>query len=189
RCVEAYNDFLQEWASADPRRLITIMSLPFWDIDAAVAEVERCADKGFRGILFTGEPQRFDLPPLGSSHWDPLWSVAQATGFPLHFHLGGGEETKGTRLGAEAERMTITRPGTFAYIQTSLLMKNAAQCADLITSELLARFPDLKFVMVESGIGWIPTVLEMTDYIYEAFAGPSDYVPSQLFRRQVYSTV
>jgi uncharacterized protein len=188
-CVQAYNDFLQEWASADPRRLITIMSLPFWDIDAAVAEVERCTDKGFRGILFTGEPQRFGLPPMGSPHWDPLWSVAQAAGFPVHFHLGSGEDSAGTRLAAEAERMQITRPGTFAYLQTSLLIKNAGQCADLITSELLARFPDLRFVMVESGIGWIPTVLEMTDYIYTAFSGHNEILPSDLFRRQVYSTV
>ena len=40
-CVRAYNDFLRDWAIADPRRLITIMSTPFWDVDAAVAEVER----------------------------------------------------------------------------------------------------------------------------------------------------
>src|SRR6202035_3692545 len=42
-CIRAYNDFLHEWASADPRRLITVCSIPFWDVDASVAEVERCA--------------------------------------------------------------------------------------------------------------------------------------------------
>src|SRR5579872_1023545 len=75
-CVRAYNDFLHEWASADPRRLITVASLPFWDVEASVAEVERCAELGFRGILFTGEPQRFDLPTLGDPSWDPLWGAA-----------------------------------------------------------------------------------------------------------------
>ena len=33
-----------------------------------------------RGILFTGEPQRFGLPVLGEPHWDPLWAVAQDAG-------------------------------------------------------------------------------------------------------------
>jgi hypothetical protein len=43
-CVRAYNDFLRDWASADHRRLITIMTTPFWDVAEAVREVERCAD-------------------------------------------------------------------------------------------------------------------------------------------------
>ncbi|MCZ6666239.1 MAG: amidohydrolase, partial [Gammaproteobacteria bacterium] len=42
-CVQAYNDWQTEWASADPRRLLPITSTPFWDVDAAAAEVRRCA--------------------------------------------------------------------------------------------------------------------------------------------------
>src|SRR5579872_257320 len=61
-CVSAYNDFLAEWCGADPNRLLGVMATPFWDIDATVAEVNRAADLGLRGILFTGEPQRFGLP-------------------------------------------------------------------------------------------------------------------------------
>ena len=73
------------------RRLITIMSMPFWDIDATVKEIERGVDAGHRGILFTGEPQRFGLPFLGEQHWDPLWSIAQEAGLPIHFHIGSGD--------------------------------------------------------------------------------------------------
>ena len=32
-CVQAYNDFLTEYASADPRRFVPIVALPFWDMD------------------------------------------------------------------------------------------------------------------------------------------------------------
>ncbi len=39
-----------------------ITATPFWDVDATVAEIERCAALGHRGILFTGEPQQFGLP-------------------------------------------------------------------------------------------------------------------------------
>jgi predicted TIM-barrel fold metal-dependent hydrolase len=161
------------------------MSLPFWDIDAAVAEVERCTEKGFRGILFTGEPQRFGLPILGNSHWDPLWSVAQAAGFPIHFHIGAGDDSPQLT----PERLQATgREGSSAYLATSMLMKNAAQTADLISCGLLPRFPDLKFVSVESGIGWIPTVMEMTDYAVQQWSTKYELLPSELFKRQVYST-
>ena len=56
---------------------------------------------------------------------------------------------------------------------------------------MLVRFPELKFVSVESGIGWIPFVLEAADYSYlEARPGRTcewDMLPSEYFRRQVYA--
>jgi len=67
-CVQAYNDWQTEWASADARRLLPTTSLPFWDVTAAVKEVRRCASMGHKGILFTGEPQSFGQPLLGDRH-------------------------------------------------------------------------------------------------------------------------
>jgi predicted TIM-barrel fold metal-dependent hydrolase len=65
------------------------------------------------------------------------------------------------------------------------------QVADLLTSGVLPRFPDLKFVSVESGIGWIPFVLEAVDHSYlEARhhrTSEWDMLPSDYFRRQVYA--
>jgi predicted TIM-barrel fold metal-dependent hydrolase len=187
-CVEAYNDFLRDWASADPRRLITIMSLPFWDIDLAVAEVERCAGAGHRGILFTGEPQGFGLPFLGERHWDPLWSVAQEAGLPIHFHIGSGD----TSTSFQPDRVAAHgSAAAYVYAATEMFLKNGLQVADLITSGVLPRFPDVRFVSVESGIGWIPFVLEAADYSY--LEGRADHrsewdmLPSEYFRRQVYA--
>jgi predicted TIM-barrel fold metal-dependent hydrolase len=188
-CVRAYNDFLRDWASADARRLLTIMTMPFWDIDEAVKEVERNVDKGHRGILFTGEPHRFGLPYLGEAHWDPLWSIAQEARLPIHFHIGSGEMT--SSFGPER----IARYGTaatYAYTSVEMFLKNGLQCADLITSGVLPRFPDLDFVSVESGIGWIPFVLEAADHSYlEGRPGRTsewELLPSEYFARQVYST-
>jgi predicted TIM-barrel fold metal-dependent hydrolase len=161
------------------------MSLPFWDVDASIGEIERCAPLGFRGILFTGEPQRFDLPTLGNPHWDRLWAAAQAAGLPVHFHVGSGED------GSEQtpERLATTgQNGTVAYAAARLVLKNGIQTADLICSGVLPRFPDLKFVTVESAMGWVPTVLEQTDYIYRAYSGSDENLPSEMFRRQVYCT-
>ncbi len=187
-CVHAYNDFLRDWASADPRRLITIMSLPFWDIDATVAEIERNASSGHRGILFTGEPQRFGLPFLGERHWDPLWSIAQEAGLPIHLHIGSGD----TSSSFTPERMAAHgTAATNAYTSTEMFLKNGLQVADLLTCGVLPRFPDLQFVSVESGIGWIPFVLESADHGYLAgridHASEWDLLPSDYFRRQVYA--
>ncbi len=190
-CIEAYNDFLHEWASADPRRLITVCSVPFWDVAASVAEVERAAGMGFRGVLFTGEPQRFRLPTLGDPSWDPLWAAARDAGLPVHFHIGGGEDNIQDLM--TPRRASHGAAGAEAYAATNLFMKNGIQCADLITSGVLARFPELRFVSVESGIGWLPFVLEVADYSYLGASSASrvssdGLLPSELFRRQVYAT-
>ena len=187
-CVQAYNDFLRDFASVDARRLITIMATPFWDIDATVAEVQRGASLGHRGILFTGEPQRFGLPFLGDRHWDPLWSAAQDAGLAIHFHIGSGDSAPSFT----PERIAAHGSGAaYAYTSVELFLKNGVQVTDLITSGVLPRFPDLRFVSVESGIGWIPFVLEAADHSYlEArpdHASEWELLPSEYFRRQVYA--
>ena len=189
-CVRAYNDFLREWCSADDRRLIGIISIPFWDVEASVDEIKRCAEWGIRGILFTGEPQRFGFPLLGDHHWDPLYATAQEMGLPIHFHIGGGEDSRDPLTMRQA---VYPLAGAEAYTAVNLFMKNGIQCADLITSGALNRFPDLKFVSVESGIGWIPFMLEAADYSFLGAFSPgrrrgAELLPSELFARQVYST-
>lgn len=188
--VRAYNDFLADWTSIAPERFISILSLPFWDLEASVAEVERGASLGFKGALFTGEPQRFGLPFLADRHWDPLWSAVRDTALPVHFHIGGGEG-ESTEM---TDRMGVQgHPGATAHAAVNLFMKNGIQCADLILSGVLERFPEVKFVSVESGVGWIPFMLEAADYSYLGAFRPgrtrtTELLPSELFRRQVYCT-
>jgi predicted TIM-barrel fold metal-dependent hydrolase len=187
-CVRAYNDFLRDWASADHRRLLTVMTTPFWDVDAAVAEIERGAAAGHRGILFTGEPVRFGLPHLGDPHWDRFWAAAQDTGLPIHLHLGSGDTTTSFTPDRIAAHGTAS---TYAYTSTELFLKNGLQVADLLTSGVLPRFPGVKVVSVESGIGWIPFVLEAVDHAYLEGRTNRDsqweLMPSEYFARQVYA--
>ncbi len=123
-CVRAYNDWMTDWCSVDPRRMLAVTATPFWDVDASVAEIERCAEAGHRGVLFTGEPQRYDLPFLGDPHWDPLWAAAQDAGLPVSFHIGSGDIASGFSPG----RIKAHGPGG-AYVSTSvsLFLTNGAQ--------------------------------------------------------------
>lgn len=188
-CVQAYNDWLIDWSSPAPERFIPIMAIPFWDIEATVAEVQRAAANGHKGILFSGEPQELGLPYLGDPHWDPLWSVAADTGLPISFHIGSGDFTKDfspERIAAHGVGPTTSR-STIA-----LFLKNASQVTDLLLSGVLPRFPTTRFISVESGVGWVPFVLESADYTFEysqvARERPEfEMRPSEYFRRQVYA--
>lgn len=187
-CVKVYNDWQSEWASADPRRLLPITSTPFWDVTAAVAEVRRCAAMGHRGILFTGEPQSFGQPVIGDPYWNPLWEAAVELGLPVSFHIGSGN----MEAGLQQQKMKVYgRMAAFTEISVAYFMRNGVQLADLLLSGVLARYPAIKFVSVESGIGWIPFLLEALDY---QFVGNRvveerpdlDMLPSEYFARNVY---
>jgi predicted TIM-barrel fold metal-dependent hydrolase len=188
-CVRAYNDWLIDWCAPDPRRFIPIMATPFWDVDATVAEVERAAGLGHRGILFTGEPQTFGQPYLGDRHWDPLWRVAAETGLSVNLHIGSGD------VGASFPRARVKAHGmgaTLVNTSVDLFLGNALQVTDLLLCGVLPRHPDVRFVSVESGIGWVPFVLESTDYCFEYSTVRTDQPqftmrPSDYFRRQVYA--
>ena len=55
--VRAWNDWmLDEWCAAYPERFIPQTLVPLWDVPAAVAEIERCAEKGSRAVLFVENP-------------------------------------------------------------------------------------------------------------------------------------
>jgi len=188
-CVRIYNDWQTEWASADERRLLPITSIPFWDVAAAVKEVRRCAAMGHKGILFTGEPQYYGLPLIGEPHWNPLWEVAVELDLPLSFHIGSGDMTEGL---VKSRIAAYGKMAAFTELAVDIFLRNGLQLNDLLMSGVLARYPQIKFVSVESGIGWIPFMLEALDY---QFRGNSvaeehpefDRLPSEYFARNVYA--
>ena len=188
-CVQIYNDWQTEWASADSRRLLPITSTPFWDVNAAATEVRRCAAKGHKGILFTGEPQFWGQPLLGDPYWNPLWETAVELDLPISFHIGSGNMEAGLLQNKIA---AYGKMAAFTELSVDIFLRNGIQLNDLIMSGVLARYPKIKFVSVESGIGWIPFVLEALDY---QFYGNSvaeehpefDMLPSEYFARNVYA--
>ena len=49
-CVRAYNDFQTDFCSVSPKRLIPLTNLPFWELDASIAELERCHEMVHKGV-------------------------------------------------------------------------------------------------------------------------------------------
>jgi predicted TIM-barrel fold metal-dependent hydrolase len=188
-CVRAYNDWLIEWMEPDPRRFIPVMATPFWDVDAAVAEIHRCREIGHRAILFTSAPQDFGMPLIGDAHWNPIWSAAQDVDLPISLHIGSGD--------FQDQLMNPDRFATHGIGPTttsgsmSILLTNAIQLMDVVMSGILPRNPRLRMVSVESGIGWMPFVKEALDHGFaytnvskekpEFTKRPSEYMREQIW--------
>jgi len=84
------------------------------------------------------------------------------------------------------------RMAAFTDLAVEIFLRNGIQLSDLLMSGVLARYPKIKFVSVESGIGWIPFMLEAMDYQFQgngvAEEHPEfDLLPSQYFARNVYA--
>ncbi len=187
-CVQAYNDFLVEWCSADPKRLIPVMASPFWDVDAWVREIERCAKTGHKAVLACNQPRAWGEPALFDPHWDPVYAAAQDHDLSISFHIGGGSFED---MAAEFE-LGGGPKANFARVSSTIFADNSKQIADVTFGGVCHRFPNLKLVSVESGVGWIGSALEAMDWQWRnggvAKEHPEyDLLPSEYFERQIYA--
>jgi predicted TIM-barrel fold metal-dependent hydrolase len=178
-CVSAWNDFiLDEWCAAAPDRFIPMMLVPFWDVELAVAEVQRTAAKGAKAISFSEAPHRLGLPSYHSDHWDRFLAAAQDADMPLCLHFGSG--------GAP----DVAPDANFAVAIALFGMNSQFATVDLLFSPVFHKFPQLRVALSEGGIGWIPYVVERLDYVWERhrwYTGVNvDARPSDLFRDHIF---
>jgi uncharacterized protein len=188
-CATLYNDAMAELQDQAGGRLFPMALLPWWDIEASAAEAQRAAAMGLRGVNMTSDPQQGGAPDLGDTAWDALWVVCADLGLPVNFHIGASE-TSLSWFGS-SPWPSNGEDQKLAIGSAMMYLTNARVLANLIISGLLERHPKLKFVSVESGIGWIPFVLEaLTHQLGETSPGALDHLslsPLDYFKRQVYA--
>jgi predicted TIM-barrel fold metal-dependent hydrolase len=185
--VRAYNDYQTDFCRADPHRLLAVTSLPFWDLDETLAEIDRCAAAGHKGIVFTQDPSAFGLPQLTDRYWDRMWASAQEKGLPVNFHIASGDMS----LMDNAGHVDNGAHANYASMGVSFFMGNARTIAQLICGGICHRFPELNFVSVESGVGWLPFALAALDWQWKncgvALEHPEyELLPTEYFKRQIY---
>ena len=189
-CVELYNDAMAEVQEESAHRLLPMPIMPAWDIQECVREAQRCAEMGYRGVNMTADPQDSGSPDLGDRAWDPFWEVCAGLHLPVHFHIGASQ-TALTYFG------TTFWPSQDDYVKpaiggASLFQNNSRVLLNSAYSGMFDRHPDLKMVSVESGIGWVPFMLEAMDYELEENApewfDKLEKLPSQYFRDNWYAT-
>jgi predicted TIM-barrel fold metal-dependent hydrolase len=189
-CVQIYNDAMAEVQAESGMRLLPMPVLPAWDVEASAKEAERVAGLGLRGVNMTSDPQDLGAPDLANRAWDQVWEVCADLELPVHFHIGASLTTMtyfGTYpWGSQDEDTKLAIGGTLLFIG------NARVVANIILSGMLDRHPTLKMVSVESGVGWIPFILEALDYEMSENAPKQlaalSMLPSEYFRRQLYAT-
>jgi len=198
--MRIYNEWLADFCSTHPERFAGLASIPNNPIDDAIAEVERVAKRGaVRGLDIANSP---DLKPLWDPYWNPLWDAIDNSGLPLHFHTIGTRLPEGlqqlvsmgsdlTRAGADvtAEEKRLARVAFATYL-TGFQINMAQILTSMIFGGVLERYPRIRMVLGEAGIGWIPYVLWRMDGEWEdQFKDLSlTMPPSGYWRRQCFAT-
>ncbi len=187
--IRAYNDFMIEFTAPAPDRFAAMAVLPLWDIQASVKEVERAVKLGHRGVLLSGAPHEHGWPYLSDKAWDPLWAAIRDANVPVSFHAGGGDFADDFLSAGRYKTDGVHANYCRSTVLTFLLV--GAQMADLLTSGVPQRFPELRFACVESGIGHLNFCLETLDYHYnvaQLWKHRPEFkeLPSETFRKQIF---
>jgi len=189
--IRAYNDWLHDaFCAQAPDRLVGIAQMPGTGIDDALAEMRRCHAKGMKGIVLSAWPSgNLNLSPAD----DPFFAEAEKLGLPVSIHISLASKARvAPKPKTPLEEKAARGEGTGGR-QVSTLSGAGLDTMPLLVGEIVLtgvhdRFPNLKFVSVEAGIGWVPYFLEQMDDRYDRNrhwakvkldrAKPSDYIRS-----------
>ncbi|HKZ03969.1 MAG TPA: amidohydrolase family protein [Methylomirabilota bacterium] len=180
--MRIYNEWLAGFCAAHPDRYAGLACIPSLSIEAAVTEIERVAKRGIaRGIEIANS---HDMPRLWDPVWEPVWRAAATAGLPVHFHTIGAKRADWSTMPPRVQRVA------FATHITGFQLHMADVLMSVIFAGVLERYPALKLVIGESGIGWIPYVLDRMDLEWEDQFKDLDLTmrPSEYWRRQCKAT-
>jgi len=180
-CVtHIYNGWLAEFCKKAPDRFAGIGCLSSAHPETAARELRRCAELDLRGAELG---MSHDMLPLWHPDWEPIWRAAHETGVPVHIHTIGPRAD--TRFMNEPR---FYRPWLATHI-TAFQIPMMAVCAAILFGGALERYPNLRVVIGEAGIGWLPYALERFDYEWEdQFRDLLPRPPSEYWRRQMFAT-
>ncbi len=177
-----YNEWLADFCDTHPDRYAGLACIPNAPVEAAVEEMRRVIKRGgVRGLEIANS---YDIVPLWDPQWNPVWEVANEAALPVHFHTVGERRPDFEKLPPQlalVER-AVHISGFQMYMATTLM--------SLIFAGVLERYRNIKIVIGESGIGWIPYVLDRMDAEWEdQFKDLSlTMQPSEYWRRQCRAT-
>jgi predicted TIM-barrel fold metal-dependent hydrolase len=183
--TQIFNDAMAEMQVDSGNRIFPMALLPWWDVKKAAAEAERCSKMGLRGVNINSDPHLHDLPPLGDAYWNPLWDVCEANGLPVNFHIGASDSSTSWFYNASWPNSSMNQ--MLALSGVMLFVDNLRVMGNILMSRFLEKRPNLKFVSVESGAGWVPYLLEALEYMSKESGVTYDIPPTEIFRRQIFA--
>ena len=162
-CSEVFNDWMAEFISYDPQRLVGIGVIPMYDVAWAVEELNRTLNKGLNGPMINCQPPD-GCPPYRDPVYDKFWAAAEEAGVPITLHILTGRVVDAlflARIGQTPEE-TSANPGLWIdlFIEIQTVLAN-----DFIYGGILDRFPNLKVLCSEFEVSWIPGFMARLDQI------------------------
>ena len=179
--ARAYNRWASDtFGSATDRLLLTGAIGSCSDIEATVAELRWLADHGFAATFAPGFLRYPGQAPLFDPYWEPVWDVCEEVGLTLVVHAGYGFEQgllfdTMERVHREIEESNATDQERMMRFATEVFTgeffsdtRSRRPMWQLMFGGVFDRHPDLKLLMTEVRLDWMPETFAHLDAIYEA---------------------
>jgi predicted TIM-barrel fold metal-dependent hydrolase len=203
--AEAWNRWASDTFGSEATRFLVVAALgPCTDIDVAVADVHRNADRGFVGTYGPGYVRPEGLAPLWDAHWDPFWAACAARDLAVVVHAGFGWEQGVAfphfeqiyldaveKYGTDDPSVLLTessaiKPATLEFFQEFATSVRPRQPLwQMLLGGVFDRHPELKLVLTEIRGDWIPATLR---YLDEVWAAHRDDLPARRPPSEYWST-
>ncbi len=184
-CMRVYNEWLAEFCAVAPARFFGAAQLPLLEGDdenvrQTIAEARHAKKLGLRAVML---PHRVQLP-YDAPSFDALFAELQDLGLPISIHVSTGILVPFlTREGGRAGK---------AVLATTCKTSLSQAVIELLWGAVPSRYPRLRFVMTEGGIGWIAFVTNWLDHWWEDhrhhLEPKLDERPSFYFHRSFWAT-
>lgn len=175
----AYNRWIVEHVLPQEPRMKAMIYLPFNTPEAAEKTVKRFLGKpGVAGFVVTSTRYQ----PVHANEYMRLYAMLEEAGAPIAFHAHHNWQNEYTK--------TLNRFISMHAI--SFVLSNMIHLTNWVINGLPERFPKLKVVWIESGLAWVPFIMQRLDHEFmmrtsEAPALkrlPSDYMREMFFTMQ-----
>jgi hypothetical protein len=166
------------WLDRDPRLRASIV-VPPHSPDLAAEEIERvAADPRFVQVLLLAMTEI----PLGRRLMWPIYRAAEKHGLPIGIHAGSSFRHPPSAGGW----------GSF-YLEdyVSYAQGHAAALNSLLAEGVFQKFPDLRVVLIESGVTWLPASLWRVDKTWRGVRAEVPWLnrlPTDIVRERVRLT-
>jgi predicted TIM-barrel fold metal-dependent hydrolase len=181
--LRAYNDWMiDEWCGSVPGRFIPCQVPWLADPEVAAGEVRANAERGFRAVSFPETPDRLGHPSVHSEAWDPFFRACEETETVINLHVGSSG--------------VVTKPSDYSPsdVVVALFPVNGLMAmVDWLYARVPIRFPNIKVVLAEAGVSWVPMMMERLARSYRHTDASevwshNDPHPNEVVRRNFWFT-
>jgi predicted TIM-barrel fold metal-dependent hydrolase len=174
--ILAYNRWFTERILAREPRIKSLLALPFSNPGACVRTISEFAGKpGVVGFLVTSQRQA----EVFRSDYMPVYRELESRGLPLGFHAGPDYS-----IGRLLNRFVSVHSLSFVTC-------NMIHLTNWIMNGLPERFPNLKVIWIESGLAWLPFMMQRLDHEYlmrQSDAPMLTRLPSEYMQEMYYTS-